>query len=339
MSANEFLTLSDIQQQSDNLLKNAIIQVMRKKSVFLDKITIETTGTMHVKNMRAGKINKTGNRKIGEMRPIVMHEKPDVVEDAMYIYSNRIQIPTQNVDFKDKGNLYDPVAWNIEATTTSIARQITSDMINNTPTANPDALVGFKWRVDNSPMVSEIKIPASGTNGTALDLDPSGANYQQNIRQFKRILDTAKDVVAEGAPDFILCNNTFINMQSSIWADSNYLKTTEDSLHRVFQDWDGVQYLDMGNEDEDMTSYTKVIKDYETAYGVDGTAGTDHCTSIYLVKMGEEFWQMVQAESLNTSELYKDADRINYRVDFDWEIGHMITHPRSVVRLYGLKMA
>ena len=334
MSANEFLTLSDIQQQSENLLKNAIIQCFRKNSVFLDQITIETTGTMHVKNMRAGAMNKIGNRKIGQARPIVMHEKPDVVEDAMYIYSNRIQIPTQNVDFKDKGNLYDPVAWNIEATGKSMARQITSDVINNTPTANPDAIVGLRWRVDNATNSSEIKIPASGTNGTALDLDPSGANYQQNIRQFKRILDTAKDVV-DAEPDFIFCNNTFINVQSSIWADSNYLTTTEDSLHRIFQDWDGTKYINMGYEYDDST---KVIKDYEDAYGVDGTPGTDACTSIYLVKMGEEFWQMVQAESMNTSELYKDADRINYCVDFDWEIGQIITHPRSVVRLYGLKL-
>ena len=334
MSANEFLTLSDVQQQSENLLKNGIIQCFRKASVFLDKVTIETTGTMHVKNMRAGSMSQIGNRKIGEKRPIVMHQKPDVVEDAMYIYSNKIQIPTQNVDFKDAGNIYDPVAWNIEATSKSMARQITSDVINNTPTTNPDALVGLKWRIDNASNVSTIKIPASGTNGTALDLDPAGQNYQQNIRQFKRILDTAKDVVAE-TPDFIFCNNTFINVQSAIWADSNYLKTTEDSLHRIFEDWDGTQYIDMGYEYDDTT---KVIKDYEDAYGVDGTEGTDHCTSIYLVKMGEEFWQMVQAESMNTSELYKDADRINYCVDFDWEIGHLITHPRSVVRLYGLKM-
>lgn len=334
MSANEFLTLSDIQQQSDDLLKQGIIQIFRKDSVFLDQISIMTTGTMHVKNMRAGTMSRIGTRKIGEQRPIVMHQKPDVVEDAMYIYSNRIQIPTQNVDFKDKGNIYDPVAWNIEATTKSLSRRITSDFINNTPTADPDGLIGLKWRIDNASNVSTIKIPASGTNGTALDLDPAGANYQQNIRQFKRLLDMAKDVVAE-TPDFILCNNTFINVQSSIWADSNYLKTTEDSLHRIFEDWDGVKYIDMGYEHDDTN---KIIKDYETAYGVDGTEGTDACTSIYLVKMGEEFWQPVQAESMNTSELYKDADRINYRVDFDWEIGHIITHPRSVVRIYGLKM-
>lgn len=334
MSANEFLTLSDIQQNSTDLLKNAIIQCFRKDSVFLDQITIETTGTMHVKNMRAGSMSKIGNRKIGEARPIVMHQKPDQVEDAMYIYSNKIQIPTQNVDFKDKGNLYDPVTWNIEATSKSMARQITSDFINNTPTLNPDALVGLKYRVDNSSLVSEIKIPASGTNGTALDLDPNGANYQQNIRAFKRLMDMAKDAVAD-TPDFILCNNTFINVQSSIWADSNYLKTTEDSLHRIFEDWDGVKYLDMGREYDDTN---KVISDHEDAYGAEGVAGTDKCTSIYLVKMGEEFWQPVQAESMNTSELYKDADRINYCVDFDWEIGHIITHPRSVVRVYGLKL-
>ena len=113
---------------------------------------------------------------------------------------------------------------------------------------------------------------------------------QRQVEAQQRLMDMAKSVVDE-TPDFVLCNNTFINMQSSIWADSNYLKTTEDSLHRVFEDWDGVKYINMGYEFDDTT---KVIKDYETAYGVDGTAGTDHCTSIYLVKMGPEFWQMVQ---------------------------------------------
>lgn len=334
MSANEFLTLSDVQQRSDNLLKKGIIQIFRKDSKFLDKINIMTTGTMHVKNMRDGSMSKTGTRKIGESRPIVLHQKPDMVEDSMYIYSNKIQIPTQNVDFKDPNLMYDPVEMNITKTVKATSRRLTDDFINNTPTLDPDGLVGLKWRIDNASNVSTIKIPASGTNGTALDLDPNGQNYQQNIRAFKRLLDTAKDVVAE-TPDFILCNNTFINVQSSIWADSNYLKVTEDSLHRIFEDWDGTKYLDMGYLYDDET---KVIKDYEDAYGVDGTQGTDHCTSIYLVKMGPEFWQPVQAESLYTSELYKDAERINYNVDFDWEIGHIITHPRSVVRIYGLKM-
>ena len=334
MSANEFLTLSDVQQRSDNLLKKGIIQIFRKDSKFLDKINIMTTGTMHVKNMRDGSMSKTGTRKIGESRPIVLHQKPDMVEDSMYIYSNKIQIPTQNVDFKDPNLMYDPVEMNITKTVKATSRRLTDDFINNTPTLDPDGLVGLKWRIDNASNVSTIKIPASGTNGTALDLDPNGQNYQQNIRAFKRLLDTAKDVVAE-TPDFILCNNTFINVQSSIWADSNYLKVTEDSLHRIFEDWDGTKYLDMGYLYDDET---KVIKDYEDAYGVDGTAGTDHCTSIYLIKMGPEFWQPVQAESLYTSELYKDAERINYNVDFDWEIGHIITHPRSVVRIYGLKM-
>lgn len=334
MSANEFLTLSDMQQNTTNLLKQGIIQCFRKDSKFLDQITIETTGTMHVKNMREGSMNKTGTRKIGAPRPIVLHQKPDMVEDAMYIYSNKIQIPTQHVDFPDKGLMYDPVNSNIQKTVKATSRQLTNDFINNTPTIDPDGLVGLKWRVDNAPNVSTIKIPASGTNGTALDLDPSGQNYAQNIRQFKRLLDMAKDEVAE-MPDFILCNNTFINVQSSIWADSNYLKVTEDSLHRIFEDWDGARYIDMGLLYDDVT---KVITDSEDAYGADGTPGTDHCTSIYLVKMGEEFWQPVQAEGLYTSELYKDADRVNYVVDFDWEIGHIITHPRSVVRIYGLKL-
>ena len=334
MSANEFLTLSDVQQRSDNLLKKGIIQIFRKDSKFLDQISIMTTGTMHVKNMRDGSMSKTGTRKIGESRPIILHQKPDMVEDAMYIYSNKIQIPTQNVDFKDPNLMYDPVEMNITKTVKATSRRLTDDFINNTPTLDPDGLVGLKWRIDNASNVSTIKIPASGTAGTALDLDPNGQNYQQNIRAFKRLLDTAKDVVAE-TPDFILCNNTFINVQSSIWADSNYLKVTEDSLHRIFEDWDGTKYLDMGYLYDDET---KVIKDYEDAYGVDGTPGTDNCTSIYLVKMGPEFWQPVQAESLYTSELYKDAERINYNVDFDWEIGHIITHPRSVVRIYGLKM-
>lgn len=334
MSATEFLTLSDVQQRSDNLLKKGIIQIFRKDSKFLDQISIMTTGTMHVKNMRDGSMSKTGTRKIGESRPIILHQKPDMVEDAMYIYSNKIQIPTQNVDFKDPNLMYDPVEMNITKTVKATSRRLTDDFINNTPTLDPDGLVGLKWRIDNASNVSTIKIPASGTAGTALDLDPNGQNYQQNIRAFKRLLDTAKDVVAE-TPDFILCNNTFINTQSSIWADSNYLKVTDDSLHRIFQDWDGTKYLDMGYLYDDET---KVIKDYENAYGVDGTPGTDKCTSIYLIKMGPEFWQPVQAESLYTSELYKDAERINYNVDFDWEIGHIITHPRSVVRIYGLKM-
>ena len=334
MSADNFLTLSDYQQRNPSLLYKGIVQCFRKESKFLDSIKILTTGTMRVRNWREGSMSKIGNRKIGEARPVVLHQKPDEVEDSMYIYSNEIKVPTQNVDYKDPNQIYDPLNSNIKKTTKSMARQITSDFINGTPTVNPDGIVGLKYRIDTY-LSSDQKIPASGTNGTALDLDPSGANYAANIRQFKRILDTAKDQVAE-TPDFIFCNNTFINMQSSIWADSNYLKVTEDSLHRVFQDWDGVKYIDMGFEYDDTN---KVITDSEDAYGAAGTPGTDHCTSIYLVKMGPEYWAAVQAAAMKIYDTHKDADNINYITQFDWEIGQLITHPRSVVRLYGLKMA
>lgn len=330
----EYLTLSDYQQKNpDALLYNGIVQCFREESAFLDNVRLMTVGRMKVENLRSGSMSQIKNRKIGEQRPTVLHQKPDKVEDSLYIYSNEILVPKELVDYKDPKNPYNPLEWNIEASTKSMARQICDDFINNTPTNNPDAVVGLKYRVDND-LSSDQKIPASGTNGTALDLDPAGANYAQNIRQFKQIMDEAKAQCA-GTPTLCLCNQDFIISQSRIWADSNYLKVTEDSLHRTFEDWTGMKYIDMGYRYNDTE---RIIKSYEDAYGVDGTQGTDKCTSIYLVTMGEEFWTPVQAEPMKVYDTHLDNKNINYETQIDWIIGQMITHPRSVVRVYGLKM-
>ena len=330
----EYLTLSDYQQQNpDALLFNGVVQCFREESPFWDNIRLETVGRMKTENLRAGSMSQIKNRKIGEARPTVLHQKPDKVEDSLYIYSNEILVPKELVDYADPKNPYKPLEWNIEATTKSMARQICDDVINNTPTANPDAIVGLKYRVDND-LSTDQKIPASGTNGTALDLDPSGQDYAQNIRWFKQVMDEAKAQCA-GTPTLCLCNQDFIIAQSRIWADSNYLKTTEDSLHRTFEDWTGMKYIDMGYKYDDTN---KIITSSETAYGVEGTPGTDHCTSIYLVTMGEEFWTMMQAEPLKVYDTHLDNKNINYETQLDWILGQMITHPRSVVRVYGLKM-
>ena len=260
---SEYLTLSDYQQKNpDALLYNGIVQCFREESDFLNQVRLMTIGRLKVENLRSGSMSQIKNRKIGAPRPEVLHQKPDKVEDSLYIYSNRIAVPKELVDYKDPANMYDPLEWNIDATAKSMARQICDDIINNTPTNNPDAPVGLRYRVDND-LGTDQKIPASGTAGTALDLDPAGANYAQNIRQFKQIMDEAKAQCAK-TPTFCLCNRDFITAQSRIWADSNYLKTTEDSLHRVFEDWDGVKYLDMGYKYDDVN---RIITSSETAAG------------------------------------------------------------------------
>jgi len=311
--ATEYLTLSDYQQKNpDALLYNGIVQCFREESAFLDNVRLMTVGRMKVENLRAGSMSQIKNRKIGESRPTVLHQKPDKVEDSLYIYSNEILVPKELVDYKDSKNPYNPLEWNIEASTKSMARQICDD-------------------IDLS---ADQKIPASGSSGTALDLDPAGQSYAANIRQFKQIMDEAKAQCA-GTPTLCLCNQDFIIAQSRIWADSNYLKVTEDSLHRTFEDWTGMKYIDMGYRYNDVD---KIINSHEQADGSDGTAGTHYCTSIYMVTMGEEFWSMVQAEPMKVYDTHLDNKNINYETQIDWILGQIITHPRSVVRVYGLKM-
>lgn len=330
----EILTLSDYQQQNpDALLYNGIVQIFREASTFLDVAGFMTTGRLKSENMRSGSMSQIQNRDIGEDRATVLHQKPDKVEEALYMYSNRIPVPKELVDYKDPNNPYDPLEWNINATVQSMARQITDDVINNNPIKNPKAVTGLKYRLQND-LNSDQSIPASGTHGVALDLDPDGASYAANIRKFKRVMDKAKGQCA-GTPTLCLCNRQFINAQKAIWADSNYLKTTEDSLHRVFEDWDGTKYIDMGYCYDDVT---QVITDYETAAGISGTQNTDHCTSIYFITPGAEYWTMLQAEAMKIYDTELDAEKINYVTRFDWMIGQMITHPRSVTRVYGLKM-
>ena len=94
-----------------------------------------------------------------------------------------------------------------------------------------------------------------------------------------------------------------------------------------------MKFIDAGYKvnDTDM-----IIGDQELYTGVEN-ASTGNATSIYLVRMDEQHYQPFEFEKLTTDRVGLLEDRTNYRTVIKWDVGHIITHPRSVARLTGLK--
>ena len=306
---------------------------MREESVFLDTVPFATIKGLKATNLRSGGLTNSKTRAFGAPRPITLNGKPDKVEETVFEYSAHIPVAREFVKFKSANMTYDPMQHEIDQETRSLTRRICNDVINNTPILDPLGFVGLRYRMQHD-LSSTQSIPASGTNGTALDLDHAGANYADNVVQFKIIMDKAKAQCA-GKPTICLCNHDFIIYQNAIWAGSQYLKSTEDKLHRTFADWDGVKYVDMGYTFDDETF---IIPSYENANGEVGTAGTDRCTSVYFITTGPEYWTMLQPAGMEVNGPREDDAKINYVTDIDWLLGQMITNKRSVTRVYGLKM-
>ena len=139
-----------------------------------------------------------------------------------------------------------------------------------------------------------------------------------------------------GRPDFFIVNEDFQIKFESILRTSGLLTYAKDNMEREFPTFKGIPFIDIGRKNDD-TTY--ILTNNETITGADGTVGTDHCTSIYAVKQGPEYLTMLEKHPLRVRDNNFDPDMINHTYIIDWVLGMMITHPRSVARLQGLRLA
>ena len=325
------LTLAQMYQQTPVLLNKGVIRAIQDESALADTLSYQTIKSTTVRTWRSGELREVKWRRINEPFSHVLQGHPEAVEAGMFSFGNTI-----DVDYLLKEDtspkIIDPEADQIEQTVTAMARGFNDYWVNNTPIADPGGIVGVKYLIDNE--FSGQKICANPAGNATLDLTPDGANYAQNISIFFRMMDEAIGLVHGGKPTFCVCNKQFLNAFRAICRDSGYLKHTEDSLGRKFLEYDGIKFVDAGYKVNDTD---QVIGNKELYTGVEDVSGT--ATSIYFVRMDQQHYQPFQFEPLTTDRIGKLEDGVTYRTVVKWDVGHIVTHPRSMSRLTGLELA
>lgn len=326
----EVITLEHIAQKDPDPIKAGVCQILRKESEVMDTLKFRTIPQMKVTNYLEGEIKNVTFRRVNQPFGSVVHGKMKEVNEGMYAIGNMIDI--DEFYMKDKTEkIIDPVVAQTNQTVKAIGRAFTDAFINNSPTDNPDAFTGLRYRLSQPDILNPEQSVFAGKAGNPLDLDPYGAGYNVNAKIFFRKLDEAISECAE-KPDFAVCNKQFLQTLNALHRDSGYLKTTEDSLGRKFTEYDGIKFVDA----KIRTDGEQIIGNTETISG-DLTGG--NCTSVYFIRQSEEFLQPFQMEALTTKDIGYLDDGVTYRVLVSWYLGMLITHPKSVSRLYGIKLA
>lgn len=330
------ITMADMYLLSPYLLEKGIIKTIQEESQLIDTLSFENIEALTVQTYRSGKMNPVSWRKIGEPFGSVVQGKPEPVQAGVFSFGNNVDI--DYLIKRDKTpKIVDPESQQIDDTTTVMARQFNDAWVNNEPSKDPQAITGVRYMINEE--FPGQKICANPAGNAVLDLTPTGANYATNISIFFLMLDKAIDAIDGKKPNFAVCNSTFLTHFHALLRDSGYLKTTEDSIGRKFIDYNGVKFIDAGNTYEDTDDNgldIPVITNKELYNGtVDLSSGNS--TSIVFVRQDKKHYQPWQFENLTADHIGTLDDGVTDRTVIKWDVGHIVTHKRSLSWLTGLK--
>lgn len=328
------ITLAHYLDSKATTLEKAIVQQIREESPLLNMLQFHTENRLKFYNYRGPTTLEGGTwKKLGEPFDPGIQWDYDRIEETTYRIGRKFKIDEELEGVADE-TIVDPVKSNIELYTRGIHRQIVDSFINGKSTDNNgNSFTGLRERLYHLPATQTLDAK-DGTN--ALDMRTSASDYAQNVEEFIVLLNKLCKAVDGGRPDFFIVNEDFQIKFESILRTSGLLTYAKDNFEREFPAFKGIPFIDAGRLNDD-TSY--VITNHETVAGADGTEGTDFCTSIYAVKQGPSHLTMLEKHPLRVRDNNWDEDMINHTYVIDWVLGMMITHPRSVARLQGIRMA
>lgn len=323
------MNLATMYQISPQPLDKGIIKNFQEASELMDTLDFEDIKALTVETTRSGELREVGWRRINEPFQKVLQGNPEKVQAGIHSFGTPIDIDYL-IEEDQTPKIVDPIAQQVADTTEAMAKGFTDAWVNNTPITDDRKITGIKYIIDTE--FPDQKIIAYPSGLDVLDLSPTGANYAQNISLFFLALDTAIGEI-DGKPNFAVCNKVFLRNFRRICRDSGYLKTTEDSLGRSFLEYDGIKFIDARSKvssDKDL-----VISNSETYNGVEDPSG--NCTSVYFVRMDKTHYQPWQYEKLNVVDVGLLDNGVQRRKIVRWDVGHIVTHKKSLTRLCGLK--
>lgn len=125
----------------------------------------------------------------------------------------------------------------------------------------------------------------------------------------------------DGGATHILCNVETLQKLQRDYRDT--LKCTVDSIGRTYNVFGKSKLI-----------YIDAISDHENEDGADGDLSDARYTSIYGLRIDEDYFDPFQKDSIKTIE-HGLCDGNISKTSFDWVIGYRIHRTKSIARVYG----
>jgi len=316
-------TLADFSAQATQPLKKAVIETWRKESFLMDKLPIETTGTLSVEFVRTKTLPTITARNIGE----TMTESKGVLEpmsESVSILSAYIDVPREYAAANNTlGNIR---AQQTKMFSKALAYKFNDMFINGTPASNPKEMTGIWYRLVND------FAAAQSINGGGIDVSPDSATLTADSGKLVDFMNALNYAVDGHMADMFLVNSTLYLRLLAGLRIAGLWATTKDAFGRELPSFNGIPIIDIGLAGDQSTS---IITDTEVAGGTALTGGT--LTSMYAVKMGEDYVKGFQQEGVSVKDVGLLENGIALRTHINWTIGLYIPNPRSVARVYNIQ--
>lgn len=339
-ASSNALTLYDYGAMSNDPLVKKITMGLYDQGVsVLDVLPIASTKSLKANGVRflAGSLPTVGTRKLNA-EPTVVRSVPKKFEEQAYIVSNQFQID-RFLDMEQNA-IQDPIDTQFQAWQKSFVRTFTDKFINAVPTTDDDWFAGIRYRLGTLGQ-AEYDIPSEmnmAANGSTVDMTLASMT-SATAEAFFEQLDKALDFVGspEGNGISIFVNDTLfrrIATAAKRAQSGNALDQTKDNFDRMITTYRNARLIQLPRKSDDTT---KIITDTETTAGADGAS---NYTSLYVCKFGADSFTGWQFEPLAVKDLGIDPTVGTRRnVVVDWACGLFQANPRSVARVYGLKVS
>ena len=320
-----YLTLAEYSQfleKDGKLISSGVVDILRKDSFLLEKMKFITINSLKAKNRRIKSLPSLQNRKLNEG---YTHSTGAIepLEENLFLFGGKVDFDHQLEGGDDL--ITDPAAWNVKMYAKALAYKWNDDVINNTPSAGPDSVVGLRYRLLND-FSSQI------VDGGGVDISADAASLSANQNTLIDAMASAIYKCEDHTCDLILTSDTMKLRLESALRQQNLFMTTKDSFGRTVTTYGegGPMIVDMGYKADQST---KIMADDEGATGI--PTGSNGKSSMMFVKLGEEYLTGVQRKSGLQSFEWQTG--VLKHVELDWAAGLFITNPRSISWLYNVQ--
>lgn len=314
-------TLAELSKIETDPLRKSVMDTLLMESNMMELLPFETIGQLSTTIVRYQDLPSVGFRKVNEAYAESTGHFEHKVETISLC---GVDIDTDKAIARAKNTIADARAIMQVMALKGMAYSFNDKFINGDPLTDPEEYKGLSKRVDD--------INAEGFTTQLIDVvepDQLPGDTAAN-HAFLDKLDELLYSIKGHKPDFLLMNQKMLLVLRSILRHEKLLDNTRDMFDRVVDVYQGCRLVDIGVK-ADQT--TQIITNAETKGGGTGE------TSIFAVKfaIGEYFWG-IQEYPMEVEDLGELQTKPVYRTRVDWPLGMAIIDPRSVGRLYGIKV-
>lgn len=314
-------TLAELSKIETDTLRKSVLDTLLMESNLMEVIPWETIGQLATTIVRIQDLPSVGFRKINEGYGATTGKFEQKVENISLM---GCYMDCDKAIARAKNTIADARAITQVMSLKAAAYHFNDKFITGNPAADPEEFKGLSGRVDD--------IVADGFTNQYIDVvegDQLPGDTDAN-HAFLNKLDELIYSIKGHNPDFLLMNRKMLLVLRSILRKEKLLDNTRDMFDRIVDVYQGCRLIDIGVKRDQVT---EIIRNDEVLGGGTGE------TSIYAAKfgIGELLWG-IQEYPLEVEDKGLLEGSPVYRTEMDWPLGLALADPRSVGRLYGVKV-